>query len=153
MSDKKKTTRKSSGTKTSGGIVDQAQDVVREIAENVNEVVEEMRDDLRAVAEELGLKTPSGPGDGEPGKIGVQDDGRTTPHLPKEGRYGPPGSDIPTSGKKGQMWATGSPDEGRFDPAVIEQKWFERWKADANMYAAEDASSARKKYYVLEMLP
>ena len=63
MTEKKKTTRKSSGTRASGGIVDQAQDVVREIAENVNEVVEEMRDDLRAVAEELGLKTPSGTGD------------------------------------------------------------------------------------------
>jgi leucyl-tRNA synthetase len=134
MTEKKKTTRKSSGTKASGGIADQAQDVVREIAENVNEVVEEMRDDLRAVAEELGLKTPSGPGDGEPGKIG------NTPHLPKEGRYGPPGS-------------AGAPDEGRFDPQAIEQKWFERWKADPNMYAAEDASSQRKKYYVLEMLP
>ena len=144
MTEKKKTTRKSGGTKTSGGIVDQAQDVVREIAENVNEVVEEMRGDLRAVAEELGLKTPSRPGDGEPGKIGeIRSGGEksTAPHLPKEGRYGPPS----VSGAPG--------DELRFDPAAIEQKWFERWKADPNMYAAEGATSQRKKYYVLEMLP
>src|SRR3954447_16329268 len=91
MSDKKKTTRKSGGTKTSGGIVDHAQDVVREIAENVNEVVEEMRDDLRVVAEELGLKSPTGPGDGEPGKVGeIRTAKSTTPLKPKEGLNAPP---------------------------------------------------------------
>jgi leucyl-tRNA synthetase len=55
----------------------------------------------------------------------------------------------------------------RYDPAAIEQKWQERWAADAKLYAAEPAScptdedpsagataSGKKpKYYVLEMLP
>ena len=69
MTEKKKTTRKQSGAKSHTGIAEQAQDVVREIAENVNEVVDEMKDDLRAVAEELGLRSPGTPGDGEPGKV------------------------------------------------------------------------------------
>jgi leucyl-tRNA synthetase len=41
----------------------------------------------------------------------------------------------------------------RYDPAVIEQKWLERWAADPTLYAAEPATSKKPKYYVLEMLP
>ena len=41
----------------------------------------------------------------------------------------------------------------RYDPQSIEQKWFDRWASDPALYAAEPASSKRKKYYVLEMLP
>ncbi len=41
----------------------------------------------------------------------------------------------------------------RYDPQSIEQKWTDRWANDPTLYAAEPASSARKKYYVLEMLP
>ncbi len=41
----------------------------------------------------------------------------------------------------------------RYDPAVIEQKWQERWAADPALYAAEPATSKKPKYYVLEMLP
>ncbi|MGA2909167.1 MAG: class I tRNA ligase family protein [Terracidiphilus sp.] len=41
----------------------------------------------------------------------------------------------------------------RYDPAVIEQKWLERWAADPTLYAAEPATSTKPKYYVLEMLP
>ncbi|MBZ5646433.1 MAG: leucine--tRNA ligase [Acidobacteriia bacterium] len=43
--------------------------------------------------------------------------------------------------------------EERFDAQAIEAKWFERWQADPSLYAAEPATSKRKKYYVLEMLP
>jgi len=57
--------------------------------------------------------------------------------------------------------------ELRYDPAVIEKKWQERWAADPTLYAAEPpshptdedlsvgtpASSNKPKYYVLEMLP
>src|SRR5690242_17111120 len=43
--------------------------------------------------------------------------------------------------------------EQRYDAQRIEQKWFERWQAQPEMYLAEPATSARKKYYVLEMLP
>jgi len=45
------------------------------------------------------------------------------------------------------------PRPDRYDPQSIEQKWSERWAADPTLYAAEPATSARKKYYVLEMLP
>ena len=43
------------------------------------------------------------------------------------------------------------PDE-RYDAQRVEAKWFERWQKDASLYAAEP-DSAKKKYYVLEMLP
>ena len=41
----------------------------------------------------------------------------------------------------------------RYDPQTIELKWSERWAADPDLYRAEPATSALKKYYVLEMLP
>jgi leucyl-tRNA synthetase len=41
----------------------------------------------------------------------------------------------------------------RYDPQAIEQKWSERWANDPALYAAQAASSKRKRYYVLEMLP
>jgi leucyl-tRNA synthetase len=40
----------------------------------------------------------------------------------------------------------------RYDAQRVEMKWFERWQQDASLYAAE-SDSAKKKYYVLEMLP
>ena len=40
----------------------------------------------------------------------------------------------------------------RYDAQRVETKWFERWQQDASLYAAEP-NSAKKKYYVLEMLP
>ena len=42
--------------------------------------------------------------------------------------------------------------DDRYDPQRVETKWFERWKNDPDLYAAEPDSS-KKKYYVLEMLP
>jgi leucyl-tRNA synthetase len=41
----------------------------------------------------------------------------------------------------------------RYNPHLVETKWFERWQADPELYAAEAADSTKKKYYVLEMLP
>jgi leucyl-tRNA synthetase len=41
----------------------------------------------------------------------------------------------------------------RYDPQAIEQKWFERWAQNPDLYSAEPFTTARKKYYVLEMLP
>ncbi len=41
----------------------------------------------------------------------------------------------------------------RYDPQAIEQKWAERWAQNPDLYRAEDFHTARKKYYVLEMLP
>jgi leucyl-tRNA synthetase len=40
----------------------------------------------------------------------------------------------------------------RYDAQRVEAKWFERWRQDASIYAAEKHST-KKKYYVLEMLP
>src|SRR5271165_3432525 len=41
----------------------------------------------------------------------------------------------------------------RYDPQAIEQKWAAHWAADPDLYRAEPCTTARKKYYVLEMLP
>jgi len=47
--------------------------------------------------------------------------------------------------------------ELRYEPALIEPKWQERWARNPAMYAAEPVSGPQKtekpKYYVLEMLP
>src|SRR5436305_2173804 len=43
--------------------------------------------------------------------------------------------------------------ELRYDPRQIAEKWFAKWQATPNLYAAEPHDSKRKKYYVLEMLP
>ena len=46
-----------------------------------------------------------------------------------------------------------SPQDVRYNPAEIEARWAERWAAQPDLYAAEPPSSAKPKYYVLEMLP
>jgi leucyl-tRNA synthetase len=43
--------------------------------------------------------------------------------------------------------------EQRYDPAVIEPKWQQRWAADPAHYAADPIDTGKPKYYVLEMLP
>jgi leucyl-tRNA synthetase len=48
--------------------------------------------------------------------------------------------------------AADRPDDERYDPQRVESKWFERWQGDPQLYTAEH-DSAKKKYYVLEMLP
>ncbi len=45
------------------------------------------------------------------------------------------------------------PNDDRYNPQRVETKWFERWQADPQLYAADPADSGKKKYYVLEMLP
>ncbi|HVI08521.1 MAG TPA: leucine--tRNA ligase [Candidatus Binatia bacterium] len=42
--------------------------------------------------------------------------------------------------------------EDRYDAQRIEAKWYERWKQTPELYAAEP-HTAKKKFYVLEMLP
>ncbi len=46
----------------------------------------------------------------------------------------------------------GRANDERYDAQRVEAKWFERWRQDATIYAAEK-DSTKKKYYVLEMLP
>ncbi len=43
--------------------------------------------------------------------------------------------------------------EQRYTPAEIEPRWQQRWAEDPALYAAEPHTSAKPKYYVLEMLP
>ena len=50
-----------------------------------------------------------------------------------------------------QTLVAGRPD--RYDPQAVEQKWSERWAQNPDLYRAEPFTTARKKYYVLEMLP
>jgi leucyl-tRNA synthetase len=52
----------------------------------------------------------------------------------------------------GEKRGRGDAEQVRYQPHQIEQKWFERWQSDQSLYAAEK-DSAKKKYYVLEMLP
>ncbi len=42
--------------------------------------------------------------------------------------------------------------DDRYNPQLVEEKWFARWQQDAALYAAEPHST-KPKYYVLEMLP
>ena len=49
--------------------------------------------------------------------------------------------------------AEAAPRPDRYDPQAIEQKWSARWSANPDLYKSEPSTSARKKYYVLEMLP
>src|SRR3954471_20101374 len=44
-------------------------------------------------------------------------------------------------------------DRDRYAPHAIEEKWYARFEGDLKLYPAEPASSTKKKYYVLEMLP
>ena len=61
----------------------------------------------------------------------------------------PPASGAPTQVINGDSDVR--PD--RYDPQLIEQKWFERWAQNPELYRSEPSTSSRKKYYVLEMLP
>jgi leucyl-tRNA synthetase len=55
------------------------------------------------------------------------------------------------NGSGGNHPATRENDE-RYDPHRVEEKWFQRWQQEGSLYAAEP-NSAKKKFYVLEMLP
>ena len=43
--------------------------------------------------------------------------------------------------------------EQRYEAQRIESKWDQRWQQQPDLYRAEPPTSARKKYYVIEMLP
>jgi leucyl-tRNA synthetase len=43
--------------------------------------------------------------------------------------------------------------DDRYHPQSVEPKWMKRWESDPQIYAADPADSAKKKFYVLEMLP
>ena len=65
-------------------------------------------------------------------------------------------TDTLTSGPTGSAAGVQTPaaqTDIRYNPAEIETRWQARWAAQPDLYAAEPASSAKPKYYVLEMLP
>ena len=44
-------------------------------------------------------------------------------------------------------------EQARYNPAEIEPKWQARWDAGPSLYAAEDHSTGKPKFYCVEMLP
>ena len=60
-------------------------------------------------------------------------------------------TDIQTQVQQRGESAPARPD--RYDPEAIYKKWSARWAENPDLYKAEPPTSARKKYYVLEMLP
>jgi leucyl-tRNA synthetase len=69
----------------------------------------------------------------------AQEEKTATPAVDRTGRNGDRSNDVRLN-------------DERYDPQRVELKWFERWRQDTAQYAAEP-NSAKKKYYVLEMLP
>jgi len=69
----------------------------------------------------------------------------------------PNNSEIATASKRDHADQADGPNEVRYDAQRVESKWFERWERDPALYAAEHEADpskpAKKKYYVLEMLP
>ncbi|MGB8918368.1 MAG: leucine--tRNA ligase [Candidatus Sulfotelmatobacter sp.] len=64
----------------------------------------------------------------------------------------PDNSEIATATNNGRPEHPDRPNDDRYDPQRVETKWFNRWQNDPQLYAAEP-HTAKKKYYVLEMLP
>ncbi len=61
-------------------------------------------------------------------------------------------SEIAAAAVNGSRSQPDRSNDERYDAQRVETKWFGRWQQDAALYAAEP-DSAKKKYYVLEMLP
>jgi leucyl-tRNA synthetase len=66
-------------------------------------------------------------------------------------------SEMATATKRDRADQSDSSNEVRYDAQRVESKWFERWERDPALYAAapekDPSKPAKKKYYVLEMLP
>src|ERR1700736_331944 len=71
-------------------------------------------------------------------------------------------SETVTHAERSTSERTDARTDERYDPQRVESKWFERWRQTPGLYAAEpapdqakseQAKPAKKKYYVLEMLP
>jgi leucyl-tRNA synthetase len=72
--------------------------------------------------------------------------------MPHEEKIATPSAERPSTERDAAR-----PGDERYDAQRVETKWAERWQRDASLYAAEATSdhtkAAKKKYYVLEMLP
>ena len=100
-------------------------EAVEKTAESARELVEQVKQDLKEVMAELGVKEP------------VRESApASAPDVVAggEGRDGRDGDDV------------------RYNAQQVEEKWSARWAGDPKLYASEK-DPAKKKYYVLEMLP
>ena len=100
-------------------------DPVEQVKESVKDFVEQVKEDFDEVMSEFGIKPPAVPSQGD---------------EPLASRSGEDGNRRDRD------------DEVRYESKKIEEKWAAAWAADSSLYAA-DKDSARKKFYVLEMLP
>ena len=103
-----------------------AGDVLERAVDAVRDFAEEIGDNVRGVAQELGILEPDAPADS-----------------------GRPASHVATT----EAPRTERPEEVRYEPAIVEQKWAERWNSDPTLYAPDPMDSGKQKYYVVEMLP
>src|ERR1700691_5029936 len=72
---------------------------------------------------------------------------------PKNTKKKNAGAALPAVSTAALGAADGHMREPRYEPAELEVRWQERWAKQPELYRAEDASSGKPKYYVLEMLP
>ena len=102
----------------------EADDAVEHVKQSAKELVDQVKQDLKEVMAELGVKDPA-----------MQRKTTVVAETPvrRDGR-------------------DGSPDDDRYNARQVEEKWSAAWANDPRLYAA-DKDSAKKKYYVLEMLP
>lgn len=101
-------------------------DAVENVKDSVKEFVEQVKEDFNEVMSEFGIKSPTMPDKG--------DESSATKEPVRRGDE------------------SRREDEVRYEPQKIEEKWSAAWAADSTLYAAEK-DSAKKKFYVLEMLP
>ena len=112
------------------GAIDAVEQAVERTAESAKELVEQVKEDLKIVMTELGVKEPPVMRGSAPTASGAE---MHPPREPRDGRDGRDGDE-------------------RYNPQQVEEKWAAVWARDSELYAAEK-NSAKKKFYVLEMLP
>jgi leucyl-tRNA synthetase len=111
-----------------------ADDAVENVKESVKEFVEQVKEDFQQVMSEFVITDPAAKNaDAAP---------VTTSSAP---------TTVPSVGSNGDQSRRQEEDQ-RYDSKTIEEKWAAEWASKSTMYAAEKGS-AKKKFYVIEMLP
>ncbi|HET9698874.1 MAG TPA: leucine--tRNA ligase, partial [Terriglobales bacterium] len=107
-----------------------AGETVENVKDSVKEFVEQVKEDFNQVMSEFGITGPAA-------------------------KNGDEAEVADRSVRATQANSTQAPrpdDDQRYDSKTIEEKWAAEWASKSTMYAAEKGS-AKKKFYVLEMLP
>jgi leucyl-tRNA synthetase len=102
-------------------------DPIDSVKDSVKEFVEQVKEDFNEVMTEFGIKSPAAASGGDQPSVATESVRRNGDGSRRD-------------------------DEVRYEPQKIEEKWSAAWAGDNRLYAAEK-SSAKKKFYVLEMLP